>query len=192
MAPVDERIIDRILDHMRRQEWQQIVHTIGTSVRELRLLLGWSQQYLADQSVVSQGAISRMEAGRCGAVPFSSVVSVFRTLAAGATAAYVPVSPAAAHLFDFAQEITGAFALTEPDSDLVVIVHALQLVPYQRRPAFVQIIREIAAMLGHEDDTARSSHYTRKHHPVAAPDPDAAASEDDDDALEDNAAPSES
>src|SRR4030095_14699707 len=48
---------------MLTAEWQRIVEVIGTTVHELRGLLGWSQQELADRAVTSQGTVSRLEAG---------------------------------------------------------------------------------------------------------------------------------
>src|SRR4029450_9723236 len=71
---------------MLSAEWQRIVEVIGTTVHELRGLLGWSQQELADRAVTSQGTVSRLEAATVPGVPLHSVVVVLRALAAGADA----------------------------------------------------------------------------------------------------------
>ena len=130
---------------MLTDEWQQIVVALGTTIREVRTLLGWTQQHLADQAVVSQGTISRLERGGCAAVPFHSVIVVLRTLAAGATAMHVPVSPAAAQLLAFAT-VDGSFrAITPPDPPLAEIARTLARIHGSRRPAFLAIVRAAAA-----------------------------------------------
>src|SRR4029453_2344786 len=69
---------------MLSADWQRIVAVIGTTVHELRGLLGWSQQELDDRGVSSEGTVSRLESGTVPAVPLRSVVVVLRALAAGA------------------------------------------------------------------------------------------------------------
>jgi transcriptional regulator with XRE-family HTH domain len=133
-------------------EWQDIVTALAITVRDVRRLLGWSQQHLADQAVVSQGAISRLEAGHSG-VPLHTVVVVLRTLAAGAVALNIPLSPTAAHLLAFAPALNGTFAAIQPpDPDLASIVDALEHIPRPDRPAFLRIVRAAAEALRKDDD----------------------------------------
>ena len=138
---------------MVADEWNQIVAALGTTVRDVRTLLGWSQQSLADQAVVSQGTISRMERGDCTWIPFHSVVLVLRTLAAGAAAMDLPLSPTAAQLLAFAPSMNGAFTATEsPDPDLTYIAQALRRISRPRRVQFLTIVRDLASAFG--DDAA--------------------------------------
>jgi transcriptional regulator with XRE-family HTH domain len=137
---------------MLASEWQQIVTTLGTTVREVRKLLHWTQQELAAHAVVSQGAISRLETGHCAAIPFHSVVVVLRTLATGAERLQIPLSPTAAQLLAFAPSLNGGFRAIAPlDADLAYIAQTLQRIPRPARPHFLAIVRAAAAALG--DDT---------------------------------------
>jgi transcriptional regulator with XRE-family HTH domain len=129
-------------------EWQEIVDALGTTVRDLRMLLGWSQQQLADRAIVSQGTISRMEAGQCAAVPFHSVVVVLRTLAAGAATLNLPLSPTATQMLAFAPTLNGDFtAIDAPDPVFAEIAHTLTRIPRKYRAGFLAIVRAAAATL---------------------------------------------
>jgi transcriptional regulator with XRE-family HTH domain len=133
-------------------EWREIVSALATTVRQVRKLLGWTQQQLADHAVCSQGAISRLEAGHCANVPFHSVVVVLRTLAAGAAELQVPLSPTAAQLLAFAPSLNGGFHAIEPlDPDFAYIAQTLQHLPPRHRPGFLAIVRAAAAALGDAD-----------------------------------------
>jgi transcriptional regulator with XRE-family HTH domain len=136
---------------MLANEWTDIVVTLGTTVRDVRKMLGWSQQQLADQAIVSQGAVSRMEAGHCGAVPFHTVVVVLRTLAAGAAALQVPLSPTAAQLLAFAPSLNGTFAAIDPDPDFAAIAQTLQRLTRPNRARLLAIVRAAATALGESD-----------------------------------------
>src|SRR4029453_14131229 len=81
---------------MLTAEWQRIVEGIGTTVHELRGLVGWSRRELAARAVTSQGTVSRLEAGTVPGVPLHSVVVVLRALAAGADALELEVARAVA------------------------------------------------------------------------------------------------
>lgn len=138
---------------MLAAEWQQIVATLGTTVREVRTLLGWSQQGLANHAIISQGTISRLERGECAGVPFHSVVVVLRTLAAGAAAMQLPLSATAAQLLAFAPMLNGGFTAIDPlDPDLAYIADALPRIRRPDRPAFLRIVRAAAEALRKDDD----------------------------------------
>lgn len=68
-APAPDAVLDRL------------PHAIAAKVYAMRTLLGLSQQQLADKALVSQGAISRMESGECGAMPLRTIAAVFLALA---------------------------------------------------------------------------------------------------------------
>jgi transcriptional regulator with XRE-family HTH domain len=133
-------------------EWQDVMTALATTVRDVRRLLGWSQQQLADQAVVSQGTISRMETGRCGAIPFHSVVVVLRTLAAGAAALQVPLSPTVVQMLAFAPSLNGGFTTIDPlNPDLAYIAQTLQRIPRSDRPRFLTIVRAAATAFDIDD-----------------------------------------
>lgn len=135
---------------MLAADWQDVVTTLGTTVRDLRTLLQWSQQDLADYAVVSQGLISRLEHAKCAAIPLHSVVVVLRTLATGAAQLNVTLSPAVTHLLTFATN--GPIRIADADPDLVILARALTTIPSRHRPHFMAILRAAATTFA--DDTA--------------------------------------
>jgi transcriptional regulator with XRE-family HTH domain len=64
-------------DHVNWAEWMR---TLGRQVRRVREFLGLSQEQLAKAAGVSQGAVSRLEAGRGLATPLLVVLRIHRTL----------------------------------------------------------------------------------------------------------------
>jgi transcriptional regulator with XRE-family HTH domain len=131
-------------------QWQEVVTALGTTVRDVRKLLGWTQQQLADHAICSQGAVSRLETGQCAAVPFHTVVVVLRTLAAGAAALDIPLSPTTQQLLAFAPSLNGEFVVIDPDPHLVYIAQRLQHMPRPVRAHFLAIVRAVAAALGND------------------------------------------
>lgn len=146
---------------MLAADWPQTVAMLGTTVHKVRKLLGWTQEQLAKQAGVSQGLVSRLERGACAAVPFHSVVVVFRTLAAGAAAMELTLSPTATQLLAFLPSLNGAFAAIEPlkppDPDLAPIARMLQRIPPSRRAEFLAIVRAAAAAFDDADEPAPSA-----------------------------------
>jgi transcriptional regulator with XRE-family HTH domain len=137
---------------MAADDWNAIVLTLGTTVRDVRKLLGWTQQYVADHAGISQGLISRLERGESAAIPFHSVVVVLRTLAAGADAMHLRLSPIAQQLLSFAHMNGTLMTIDLPETDLAAIAQALRRIPRPRRAAFLSIVRAAAVALGDEDD----------------------------------------
>jgi transcriptional regulator with XRE-family HTH domain len=133
-------------------DWRAIVLTLGTTVRDLRRVLGWSQQYVADHAGVSQGLLSRLERGESAAVPLHSVIVVLRTLAAGADAMHLRLSPIAQQLLSFAHMNGTLMTIDLPETDLAAIAQALRRIPRPRRAAFLSIVRAAAVAFGDEDD----------------------------------------
>jgi transcriptional regulator with XRE-family HTH domain len=126
---------------MLTAEWQRIVQALARATRELRLLLGWSQQQLADKAVTSQGAISRLEAGRCEDVPLRTVVYVLRALACGAVAADLSVSAQTHAILVFVRTFEPTFTFTGPlDPGLVALVRLYHDQAPARRQALLQLV----------------------------------------------------
>lgn len=63
-----------------RVNWADWMRALGRQVRRVREFLGLSQEQLAKSAGVSQGAVSRLEAGRGLATPLLVVVRIHRTL----------------------------------------------------------------------------------------------------------------
>lgn len=63
-----------------RVNWAEWMRTLGRQVRRVREFLGLSQDTLARSAGVSQGAVSRLEAGRGLATPLLVVLRIHRTL----------------------------------------------------------------------------------------------------------------
>jgi transcriptional regulator with XRE-family HTH domain len=136
-------------------EWRGITTALGATVRELRELLGWSQQELANRAVVSQGTISRIEAGTHAGLPFHSVVVVGRSLAAGAAAVKLAVSPVARSLLNFVVALDHEFSLIEPmDPQLVKLVRAYQCLTPGQRAALADFVTATVALEAVHDHTS--------------------------------------
>jgi transcriptional regulator with XRE-family HTH domain len=58
----------------------RLPNAIAAKVFAMRTLLGLSQEQLAHKAHISQGAVSRMESGECGAMPLRTIGSVFLAL----------------------------------------------------------------------------------------------------------------
>jgi transcriptional regulator with XRE-family HTH domain len=135
------------------EEWKRIVLNLASTVKQLRILLGWSQQKLADRSVTSQGLISRMESGQAADIPFHSVVVVIRTLAMGLAAIEVPLSPSAMALIEFCQANRAFITASPPDPDLVTVARILNRLPSKQRKAFVQLAKAAAELVSVTDNS---------------------------------------
>jgi transcriptional regulator with XRE-family HTH domain len=128
-------------------EWEQIVVALGVNIRELRALIGWSQQQLADRAITSQGTISRLESGKYGDMPFHSVVVVLRTLGTAVTELDLTVSPLLRSLLTFVESITGTVELVEPHPDLMRIVRTFNRMSARQRAAFMRFIGSAAELV---------------------------------------------
>ena len=140
------------------QRWRDWMIALGARVRHLRELVGLSQEQLAKQVGVSQGAISRLEMGRGMNTPLLLALRVY----AGLTTALREVDPllltadARALIAQFeALQLPGEEdTSTQPAaySLLVVpefeqVVRLCSRVPAVRRVAFVKVVQALAAAL---------------------------------------------
>ena len=64
-----------------RTDWSGWMHDLGRRIRRVREFLGLSQDQVARMAGVSQGAVSRLEAGRGLATPMLVVLKVHAVLA---------------------------------------------------------------------------------------------------------------
>lgn len=130
-------------------EWPGVLKGTAQTVRELRGLLGWSQETLARQARLSQGAISRFETGLLEGVPLLTAVKLLTTLAAGAQAVALPLSPAARELLSFGALFAHPVVLTGPlEADLVQLIHAFHQLPEEPRKAVLRLIESATDLFG--------------------------------------------
>ena len=66
-----------------RRQWRDWMRDFGSELRRVRKLLGLSQEELGRHAGVSQGAVSRLEAGKGLNVPLVAVLKIDAVLAAG-------------------------------------------------------------------------------------------------------------
>jgi transcriptional regulator with XRE-family HTH domain len=118
------------------KHWHIVIQMLGQSVRELRRALGWSQMALATRAIVSQGAVSRVEAG-IDNVPFRTVAQLLHVLGHAAIQVELPVTPATAALVAFADPALGPILATDLDPDFVVLTRSYHRLPATYRRALV-------------------------------------------------------
>ena len=119
---------------MLAAEWRALLRELGVGIRQLRRVLGWSQDGLAARAVTSQGSVSRLESGTCEHVSFHSLVVVLRVLDDGISQLDgVILSPPLQVLLTFARGFDGA-VLQPLDPTLVTLLTAYhQLAPAQQQ-----------------------------------------------------------
>lgn len=145
------------------QRWRDWMIALGVRVRHLRELVGLSQEQLARQVGVSQGAISRLEMGRGMNTPLLLALRVY----AGLTSAMRGIDPllltedarALIAQLEALQLPAGEAAATQPaaSSLLVVpefeqVVRMCSRVPAVRRAAFVKVVQALASALCGTDE----------------------------------------
>lgn len=133
--------------------WRQWMESHGQQVRRLREFLGLSQEQLARLAGVSQGAVSRLEAGRGLATPMLVVMKITLAVVRGLRALDPSVlNDELRRLMDVEKAISPPIgemgvrldALTkDPDvEELIRIYHEL---PERQRATFLNVMRAMAA-----------------------------------------------
>jgi len=89
--------IDVDLDEI---DWDGCLRGLGATLRKLRASAGISQRELARVSGVSQGAVSRFEAGRRRAIPAHVMLKIAVALARQPAAREQPMGEAVRHLLN--------------------------------------------------------------------------------------------
>src|SRR5262245_64411788 len=74
---------DLTIPSQPKPDWAKFIRDSGQRIRKAREFLGLSQDQLARLADVSQGAVSRVEAGRGLAAPVLTVVQLNRAMAEG-------------------------------------------------------------------------------------------------------------
>lgn len=115
----------------------------------MRLLVGWSQQQLADQAVTSQGTISRIESGQHADLPLHSVVIIIRTLASAATTMGITVTPATRALITFVQTVDPSYSVVTPvDPELQDLLRVYHSLTNAEQIAMVRFVRAMSTFRG--------------------------------------------
>ncbi len=134
-------------------DWRQWMRAHGQQVRRLREFLGLSQEQLAQLAGVSQGAVSRLEAGRGLATPMLVVMKITLAVVRGLRAldpsvlnddlrrlmnVETTISPPIGELG------TRLEALTK-DPGVEELISIYRDLPERQRPTFLSVMRATAA-----------------------------------------------
>lgn len=139
----------------RRADWEGWMRGMGRYTRRLRELVGLSQEQLARLAGVSQGAVSRLEAGRAVNTPMIAVMKINAAMRhALADLGAHELSAETRRLMDIPARGTpkteagfDQFPVTR-DPLLTEFVRLFWQVPARHREGLVQVARAAADMLG--------------------------------------------
>jgi transcriptional regulator with XRE-family HTH domain len=134
-------------------DWREWMRGLGRQLRRVREFLGLSQDQVARLAGVSQGAVSRLEAGRGLATPMLVVIKVHLVL----TRALRAFDPAIVD--EDVRATLGLENLISPgngpqeqvpitrDADLEVLVQLYRSLPERQRRTLVAVVRATASSL---------------------------------------------
>ena len=136
-------------------DWREWMRANGQQVRRLREFLGLSQEQLAQHAGVSQGAVSRLEAGRGLATPMLVVMKITLAVVRGLRA----LDPSV--LSDELRRLMNVEATISPpigdvglqldtltkDADLEELIRLYHELPGRQRQTLLSVVRAIAAAL---------------------------------------------
>ncbi|HYV55943.1 MAG TPA: helix-turn-helix domain-containing protein [Candidatus Nitrosopolaris sp.] len=137
-------------------DWSEWMQALGRQGRRLREFLGLSQEELARMAGVSQGAVSRLEAGRGLATPLLVILKINLAL----THRLRTVDPSLLNddlrrALDIEQRLSppiegiGFHALPiTKDPDLEELVRLYRQMPERQRETFLSVVRATARALG--------------------------------------------
>ena len=136
-------------------DWPEWIQAHGQQVRRLRQFLGFSQEQLAQLAGVSQGAVSRLEAGRGLATPMLVVMKITLAIVRGLRAMDPSMlTDELRRLMNIEDNISPRIAgigvdlgpLTK-DAELEELVRVYHALPERQRQTFLSVVRAIAAAL---------------------------------------------
>lgn len=143
------------------REWQGFIKALAETVRELRYMLGLSQNDLANHAMTSQGTISRIESGQHPDVPFITVVKILLTLSSDTRLTPEALKPPVRALLNFAEMIR-QFGLSVPSSSpsdpvFLSLLLAFQSLNQTQRRAFVRLVAPIAEFVANASGNGAES-----------------------------------
>jgi transcriptional regulator with XRE-family HTH domain len=145
-------------------DWRSWLRTLGRQARRCRELLGYSQDQLGRLAGISQGAVSRLEAGRGLATPAVVVLKVYRVLVRGMKLLDPLVLP------DDAKQLIEIERWISPDADgggvdqprsddaLTEVLRSYRRLSPAKRDAFVAIAKTVLVSLVAGETPAVDSH----------------------------------
>jgi transcriptional regulator with XRE-family HTH domain len=132
--------------------WKPLLRGFGLIVRNLRTRMLLSQQDLATAAGVSQGAISRLEAGHVGSA-LQTVVQVLLVLSALTRRHQIPVAPPLQRVFQLVESLNPAIdthALPD-DQGLLRWLEAYRRVRPDRRLVLLEWVQPMARYLAGQE-----------------------------------------
>jgi transcriptional regulator with XRE-family HTH domain len=132
------------------REWEGFIKALAETVKELRFMLGLSQNDLANRAMTSQGTISRIESGNHPDLPFITVMKVLLTLSSDTRLILDALSPHTSALLIFAgmfRPFAAGLQASPPDPVLANLLLAFQSLNQTQRRAFVRLVTPIATYM---------------------------------------------
>lgn len=142
------------------REWDGFIKALAETVKELRMMLGLSQQDLANRAMTSQGTVSRVESGLHPDVPFLTVMKLLLTLSSDTRLLPEALRPQTKDLLafiDVLRPIVPGLQVSPPDPAFANLLLTFQSLTQPQKRAFVRLVQPIAKYLAEaSSDGARS------------------------------------
>lgn len=133
------------------REWKDFTKAFGETIRELRELLGLSQQELANQALISQGAVSRVESGDHPGLPLVTVMKLLAAFSANIPSIADALRPEVKTLLSFAAALRPLGLKSEPlDPTFTSLLSAFQSLTQAQKRTFVRLVTPLATYLAEE------------------------------------------
>ena len=151
---------DLTLPSQHKPDWAKFIRDSGQRIRKAREFLGLSQDQLARLADVSQGAVSRVEAGRGMATPLLTFVKLNRVMAQALrrlepellTDQARAMLETAEHMVPAMDENEQPLAPILRDPALDRLISMYRTLPERERRGFLSVLDATAASLSREGD----------------------------------------
>lgn len=155
---------DLTLPPQPKPDWPKFIRDAGQRIRKAREFLGLSQDQLARLADVSQGAVSRVEAGRGMATPLLTFVKLNRVMAQAIrrlpaellTDSARAMLETAEHMVPPMQDDEQPTTPILSDPALDRLISMYRTLPERERRGFLSVLDATAASLSREGDVSSS------------------------------------